>query len=152
MAQDERTVHLVHNDSDVLLFLYEVLSASGFQVAASSNTVDALAYIARSKPQAVLCRWEMPELEAPEFIRRAKTASPKTRIIVCSKHADGERYRQIVRVGASDLILEPVSASEIRAAFLRTIGLGVPYEAAEDIPTWDLDAPLSTRRNGERRE
>lgn len=149
MAQDERTVHLVHNDSDVLLTLYEVLSASGFQVAASSNTLDALNYIARSKPLAILCRWEMADMEAPEFIRRAKVVSSRSSIIICSEHADGEKYRQVLALGALDLIQEPINASVIRAAFMRAMGVGVPYESPDNIRSIDLDAPLSTRRNEE---
>lgn len=152
MSEEARTVHLVHHDSDVLLSLYEVLSASGFQVAASSNTLDALAYIARSRPQAVLCRWKMPQMEAPEFIRRVKAVSPLTRIIICSEQADGEKYRQLTSLGASDLIPEPVRASVIREAFMRSTGLGVPYEPEQEIRSFDLDAPLPVRPNKEVRE
>jgi DNA-binding response OmpR family regulator len=88
MADEGNRIHLVHDDTDVLLTLYEVLSASGFQVAASSNTRDALGYIGRTKPRAVLCRWEMPVMEGAELIRRAKDASPLTRFVMSSRNAD----------------------------------------------------------------
>ena len=149
MAEDVRLLHLVHNDSDVLLSLYEVLSASGFQVAASSNAMDGLAFIGRSKPRAILCRWEMPEMEAPEFIRRAKASSPHSRIIICSRQADEEKYRQVVGWGASDLILEPIRPSAVLEAFLRSMGIGVPYEHPQETGAYDLDASSPARRNGE---
>lgn len=147
MAQEAVLVHLVHNDSDVLLSLYELLSACGFQVAASSNSLEGLAYIARSKPRAILCRWEMPEMEGPEFIRRAKAMSPESRIILCSRDADGEKYKQVVRMGGADLLPEPISASAVREAMMRSIGLGVPYEQPDVANSYDLDSTILNTRN-----
>ncbi len=148
MAQEPWPVHLVHSDSEVLLTLCDVLSAAGFQVSASSDAIDALVYIARSKPKAILCRWEMPEIEGPAFIGMVRKVSPDSRVILCSRRADGPMYEETLHLGGADVIQEPLSSLAVLQAVMRLTGLGVPYERTEEIPSFDLDAHPS-RGNGQ---
>jgi CheY-like chemotaxis protein len=142
MTDDIKLVYLVHNNSDVLLTLYDDLSGAGFRVAASSSAMDALAYLARMKPHCVIYRWELPQMEGREFIDRAKTFSPGTRIIVSSQNADGRMYDEIRRLGGDDLISEPFNSSAVIHALSRMAGLGVPNEA------WRNPAPVETESDG----
>ena len=145
--ESRRLIYLVHNDSEVLLSLYDALTASGFQVIASSNALDALAYIARSKPRAILCRWEMSEMDGLEFIRRARQLSPSAQIILCSRVADGRMFQQIISSGGTDLIQEPMSATTVLHAVSRLFGMGVPYESS-GTATYELDS-RPAERHGE---
>jgi two-component system, chemotaxis family, chemotaxis protein CheY len=138
MTDAKQPIYLVHNDSDVLLSLYDVLSAAGFQVGASSNAFDALAYIARSRPRAVLCRCEMPEMMADEFIVRTKRVSPETRLLMCSPSADARLYERLRALGAIDLVREPMSPSAALHAISRAFGLGVPYDDSNASAIVDL--------------
>jgi DNA-binding NarL/FixJ family response regulator len=144
-------IHLVHSDSDVLLSLIDVLSASGYEVSASTNALHGLDYAARVKPRVVLCRWEMSEMEAPEFISRVQTTSPDTRILICSRFADREKYKAIVSLGASDVILEPLGASAVLEAVLRSMGRRVPYEHEEQVDPLEPYSTLYSRRNEARK-
>ena len=128
MADDTRLVHVVHNDSDVLLSIFDILSGAGFRVAASSSALDGLSYLARSRPSAVLCRWDMPEMEGEEFIERTKKISPGTQILMCFRDADARLYRHVLSLGGSDLLREPMSASAVLHAISRMTGLGVPCQ------------------------
>lgn len=128
MTDDHKLVYLVHNDSDVLLSIYDVLSGAGFRVSATSNALDALAYIARARPRAVLCRFDMPEMGGDEFIMRAKRISPETRLLICSRMADERLYECVLRLGANDLVREPLSPSAVLQAVSRMVGLAVPYD------------------------
>jgi len=131
MADEGSRIHLVHDDSDVLLSLYEVLSAAGLLVAASTNTRDALGYIARTKPRAVLCRWEMPEMEGGELIRRVRRTSPLTRFVLSSRHADASMYEDVLRRGGDDLLREPFHQLAVVHVVSRLLGFSVPYPASE---------------------
>jgi DNA-binding NtrC family response regulator len=130
MADDERAIYLVDNDSDALLFLYDFLSAAGFRVAASSNAIDALAYVGRMRPRAILCHWEMPEMDGGEFLDRVKELSPDTRVVVSSPNADGLMYEEVLRRGGHDLVPEPFSQTTVLHAVERVLGLSVPYEGS----------------------
>jgi FixJ family two-component response regulator len=128
MADDPGLVHVVHSDSDVLLFLFDILSSAGFRVAASSSALDGLSYLARSRPSAVLCRWDMPEMEGEEFIERAKKTSPGTQIVMCFRSADVRLYKHVLSLGGHDLLREPMSASAVLHAISRVTGVGVPCQ------------------------
>src|SRR5436189_4614582 len=119
MAQEHWLVHLVHGDSEVLLTLCDVLGAAGFQVSASSDAITALVFIARAKPRAILCRWEMSEMEGPAFIGMVKKVSPESRVIMCSRRADGPMYEQTLNLGGADLIQEPLSSLAVLQAVTR---------------------------------
>jgi CheY-like chemotaxis protein len=136
MEYEGTLIHLVHHDSDVLLDLYAVLSAAGFQVAASSNTLNAVTYITRTKPRAVLCHWEMPEMDGAELIRRVRSSSHETRFVMSSRHADAFMYEEVLRRGGDDLLREPFHDLAVVHVVSRLLGFSVPY------PAYDLGSSL----------
>lgn len=127
MDDQDPLVYLVHCESDVLLSLYDVLSAAGFRVAANSNALDALGYVARSRPRAVLCHWDMPQMEGAELLTRLRQCSPDTRIIMSSRNADGVLYDQVLGMGGDDLLREPFSDIAVVHVVSRLLGFSVPY-------------------------
>jgi len=137
MADDIKLVYLVHSDSDVLLSLYDALSGAGFQVAASSNAFDGLSFLARAHPAAVLCRWDMPEIDGKEFIERVKRVSPETRILMCFRKWDERVHEHVLKLGGNGLIREPMSPSTVIRAISRMISPGVPYESLEAPASFD---------------
>jgi DNA-binding response OmpR family regulator len=127
MDDPDPLVYLVHCESDVLLSLYDVLSAAGFKVAASSNALDALGYIARSRPRAVLCHWDMPDMDGLELLTRLRNCSPESRIIMTSRNADAALYDEVLGRGADDLLREPFSAVAVVHVISRLLGFSIPY-------------------------
>ncbi len=138
MGEQSRLVYLVHCDSDVLLSLYEVLSAAGFEVAASSNSLDALGYVVRAKPRAVLCHWEMPEMGGTEFLQRSKRCSPETSIIMTSQKADGPMYDDVLEQGGDDVLREPFSQIAVVHVVSRMLGFSVPYTASDQVHFYSI--------------
>ena len=130
MADTDDLVHLVHPDSNVLLTMYDILSAAGYRVAASSDAPAALAFVARSKPRAILCLWEMPGPGEVELLRRLKRVSPLSRVVMCSPHASSALYDEVIRAGADDLLREPLNPLAVLHAVSRMLGRGIPYLAA----------------------
>jgi len=140
-------VYLVHDDSDTLLSLYETLSGAGFRVAASSSAVDGLSYLARTRPPALLYGWPMPEMEGEEFIERVKRISPGTRVLVCLRKADKRLVDRVLRLGGTEVLLEPISPSAVIHAISRMAVLGVPHDASD---TPFVDASFKTERPSRR--
>jgi len=129
MEHEGTLIHLVHHDSDVLLDLYAVLSAAGFRVAASSSSAGAVGYILRSRPLAVLCHWEMPEMNGAELIRRIRKSSSSTRFVMSSRNADAFMYEDVLRRGGDDLLREPFHDLAVVHVVSRLLGFSVPYPA-----------------------
>jgi CheY-like chemotaxis protein len=116
MATNSDVIHLVHPESQVLLVLYESLSSAGYQVGGSSNGVQALAHIARIRPQAVLSHLEMPEMEARIFLERIKQVSPQTRVLLGSEHTEAALQRQVRAWGGDGLLQEPFQLAHVLQA------------------------------------
>jgi len=147
MKYEGTLIHLVHHDSDVLLDLYAVLSAAGFQFAASSNTSTAVSYIIRTQPRAVLCHWEMPEMDGAQLIRRVRGSSPSTRFVMSSRHADAFLYDEVLRKGGDDLLREPFHDLAVVHVVSRLLGFSVPYPAYE-VASLPCDASLTHKEGG----
>src|SRR4029078_7699290 len=63
-----RTIHVLDQDSEVLLFLFDFLSNAGYQLSASSNVDDALDHVARSHPEALIADGDMPGWTGSELL------------------------------------------------------------------------------------
>jgi FixJ family two-component response regulator len=114
-------VHLLDHDSEVLLFLFDFLSNSGFQVSASSNVGDALQYVGREHPQVLIAAMEMPELTGAELVQRVRELAPSTRVILTSVRADWPVYEDVLRNGGADLVAKPIKGMTLLRAVERVL-------------------------------
>jgi len=67
-------------------------------------------------PEAVLMDIELPGMSGIEGIRRVKTISPSSHIIMLTVHEDNDRIFEAICAGASGYLLKPSSAEQITAA------------------------------------
>ena len=145
MRDDAPLIHLVHQDSDVLLTLYEVLSAAGFHLGASTRALDGLGHIARSKPRAILCPWDLSGMSGREFLLRVRHSSPESHIVMSSPRATASLYDEVLEAGADDLLREPLNPLAVVHAVSRMLGFNVPYMARE--ASESKSVPGRARRN-----
>jgi DNA-binding NtrC family response regulator len=82
------TVHVLDHDSEVLLFLFDVLTNAGYQLSASSNAGDALEHVARSHPEVLIADVDMPGWTSAELLMRVRDIAPSTRVILTSGRRD----------------------------------------------------------------
>ena len=82
MSDDRPTLHLIDPDPDVLMALFDALSAEGFQTSASTRAGDGLDYVLRVRPRFVLCHAAMPDLQGSDFAERIRKGSPGTRVLL----------------------------------------------------------------------
>jgi DNA-binding NtrC family response regulator len=100
-------IHLVDQDPDHLVYLFDFLSMEGFPVAASSSTSDALKYIERMRPRIVLCEWEMPGMSGLELIDEVTRISPQLQVILMAQEGGLIRLDEVHRRGGVDLLVKP---------------------------------------------
>jgi DNA-binding NarL/FixJ family response regulator len=85
-------------------------------VAEAGEGREALELIARHRPDVALLDIGMPGLNGLEVAKRAPQASPRTRIIILSMHADPAYVKKALRAGAVGYLLKGASVAELPLA------------------------------------
>ena len=105
-----------------------LLEASGGieVVAESGDGREALELIIKHRPDVALLDIGMPGLNGLEVAKRAAQASPRTRIVILSMHADATYVRQALRAGAAGYLLKGAAVAELPLA-LQSVMRGETY-------------------------
>jgi DNA-binding NarL/FixJ family response regulator len=90
-------IRLISHDSTLMVRLTGLLIYAGFDVSASFDPEDALAYIAHVHPAVVLCDHQIPGFESMDLLGRIKAISPESRIILLSNRSDWACYEEVLR-------------------------------------------------------
>jgi DNA-binding NarL/FixJ family response regulator len=102
-------------------------SVEGVEVVAESGDGrEALEMIAKHRPDIALLDIAMPGLSGLEVAKRAEQASPKTRVIILSMHADATHVREALRSGVSGYLLKGAAVAELPLA-LKAVMRGESY-------------------------
>jgi DNA-binding NarL/FixJ family response regulator len=104
-----------------------VESIDGAEVVGESGEGrEALEMIGTLRPDVALLDIGMPGMNGLEVARRATEASPRTRVIILSMHAEDTYVRQALRVGVSGYLLKGAAVSELPLA-LQSVMRGETY-------------------------
>jgi DNA-binding NarL/FixJ family response regulator len=95
-------------------------------VAEAGEGREALELIAKHRPDVALLDIGMPGLNGLEVARRTPQASPRTRIIILSMHADAAYVKKALRAGAVGYLLKGASVVELPLA-VRAVMRGESY-------------------------
>jgi len=102
-------------------------SIDGVEVVAEAGEGrEALELIGRHRPHVALLDIGMPGLNGLEVAKRTPQASPKTRVIILSMHADPGYVKKALRVGAVGYLLKGASVVELPLA-LEAVMRGESY-------------------------
>ena len=87
---------------------------------------EALEMIGTIRPDVALLDIGMPGMNGLEVARRAAEASPRTRVIILSMHAEDSYVRQALRAGVAGYLLKGAAVSELPLA-LQSVMRGETY-------------------------
>jgi DNA-binding NarL/FixJ family response regulator len=85
-------------------------------VAEANDGREALALIARHRPQVVLMDIAMPGLNGLEAVRRVSEEHPHVQVIILSMHANEEYVLRALRAGAAGYLLKDATPDELKMA------------------------------------
>jgi len=122
MVSEKPFILVVDDESDALTFLFDLLHNEGYMVLAIPSALDALAAIAKRKPELGISDLRMPELDGLELLDRIKRDSPQTRVILLTAHGTRETGRDVLRRGGEAMLLKPSSNGEILRAVRKALG------------------------------
>ena len=120
---------LVVDDTPANIKLFsDLLAAKGYQVCTAANGEDALAQLAREKPDLVLLDIMMPGLNGYEVCRRIRDnpATALLPVVLCTSLDPNQERVKGIEAGADDFLSKPVNQAELFArvkSLLRIKGL-----------------------------
>jgi len=109
-------VLIVDDDRDVREVLVETFRLAGFDVLAAANGLEALLYVKRERPDAVVLDLMMPRLGGVEALKRIRSYNPGIRVLVVTGNIDPELQRQATAAGAAAVFTKPVPAATLVSA------------------------------------
>ncbi len=131
-ARDLRpAIHVIEDNEEELIFLCDFLTMSGFRVSGSTGADNALEYVAKMKPDVLLCSLIAPDVNGEEVVLRARKASPHTRILLTSEHLMVPLPERLRKAPGVDLLRGPRHAIGLLRAVQRLIDGDPEAESGE---------------------
>jgi DNA-binding NarL/FixJ family response regulator len=148
-AQRLRPKVLLADDHAVVRDGLRLMLAKDFEVVGAVEDGRTLVKEAeRLAPDVVLVDISMPMLNGIEATRQLRRASPRTKIVVLTMHADVTYATEVFEAGASGYILKNAPSDEIQTAIRRVLA-GKTYVApqiAEEVTPFLLTGPHQTNK------
>jgi CheY-like chemotaxis protein len=133
-------VLIADDDPEVRDVLAEAFRMEGLDVLEASNGLEALLYVKRDRPDAVVLDLMMPRLGGVEALKRIHDFNPGIRVLVLTGTDDPELHRQATASGAWAVFTKPVAIAALVAALS-----GPAHAAAPPVPPAPRPAPAPAR-------
>jgi two-component system, NtrC family, response regulator PilR len=104
---------------DMLAFFFH---KRGFEVLTASNFTEGQASALRSTPDLVLSDIKMPDGNGLDLLRKIKSESPKTPVIMITAHTSTPDAIEAMKAGAIDYIAKPFNMEELALIVDRALG------------------------------
>src|ERR1700687_1497807 len=139
-----RRVLIVEDDKDIVELVRYNLEKEGYQVAAASDGLAALAHVKKSAPDLVILDLMLPKLSGLEVCREVRRDVNLNRLPILMLTARGEEADRVVglEIGADDYVTKPFSPRELVArvkALLRRTEPGGDVETPLEVGALFID-------------
>jgi DNA-binding NtrC family response regulator len=113
MAAGTNTILVVDDEKSILDIMKMTLEYEGYQVKVCVNGPDALSYIKKSTPDAVLLDVKMPGMDGLEVLDHIRETDPSIPVIVLTGHGSIETAVEATKKGAFDFLSKPPDRDKI---------------------------------------
>ena len=120
---------LVVDDDDSIRETFQYhLGRAGYEVTTAESAEEALGILAETEPGVVITDIRMHGMDGLELLRRIRSTTPGTDVLVITAHEDMKSASQAMREGAYDYLVKPLDLERIEALVDRpeTGCLGLP--------------------------
>lgn len=121
----ENYILVVEDDNDISQMLKELLQQNGYETAQAFSGTEALFYIEKGCPAAMILDLMLPGMNGEELLDKVKKEYPKIAVIISSARDEIQTRIAMLRAGADDYITKPFDTEELLArleAVLRRSG------------------------------
>ncbi len=127
-------VLIADDDPEVRDVLAEAFRMEGLDVLEAANGLEALLYVKRDRPDAVVLDLMMPRLGGVEALKRIHEFNPGIRVLVVTGTDDPELHRQATVSGAAAVFTKPVAIAALVAALRAPAQAAAPTAAPAAAP------------------
>lgn len=106
---------IVEDDNDINHMLSELLGSQGYETVSAYSGTEALLYIERTTPLAVILDLMLPGMTGEELLSRIKEFDAGICVLVSSAKDDVHTRVELLRAGADDYIVKPFDTEELLA-------------------------------------
>jgi DNA-binding response OmpR family regulator len=105
-----RSVHVIESDGEELEFLCDFLGIAGLRVSGSTDPARAPDFVARMRPDVLICNLAELEMGGDQLLDRTRKASPDTRVILISNWRRQPLVEHVNAGSGVDLLIGPFNA------------------------------------------
>ncbi|MHC4914432.1 MAG: sigma-54-dependent transcriptional regulator [Planctomycetota bacterium] len=110
---DVGRILVVDDEPSVVDTLSEILALAGLQAETTTDPREALDRITRGDYALLVTDLVMPGLDGMELLRRTRTISPGTEVVIVTGFGTVETAVEAIRAGASDFLTKPLESRRI---------------------------------------
>jgi len=123
---------------------------TGFQIVGEATTGrEALAQVARLRPDIVLLDIQMPEMDGVAAARQLAQTHPEVKIVMLTMYRQDQHLLEAIKAGAKGYLLKDADAAEL-IDVLDRVGRGeAALDPAVTLPVLDAYRRLSAQQDGE---
>ena len=122
LVDDSRTIGNIQKSTLATMGHTDVLEAA--------DGLEALAILAKVRPDLVLVDWNMPNMDGITLIRKVRETDKKLPMIMVTTEAEKVRIMEALRAGVNNYVVKPFTAETLTEKINATLTkLGVPVSA-----------------------
>lgn len=106
---------IVEDDNEINHMLTELLQCSGYMTQPAYAGTEALLYLEKRKPSAVILDLMLPGMTGEELLEKIKMIDRNIPVIVASAKEDVRTRVEMLRAGADDYVVKPFDTEELLA-------------------------------------
>jgi len=106
-------IMLVDDDPHFLRVLQRILSAEKFEVSATSNPCDALAFLRSGNFDLIICDLRMPDCDGLNLLQAIRGGGNEIPVIILTAYGEVDSYLDAMNAGASEYLNKPIKSDEL---------------------------------------
>ena len=111
--KNRKSILVVDDDKDVLLFLEDRLNALGYDVLTAGNGKEGLEALQSQSVDGVLLDLNMPVMGGMTMLEKLGNSSPSPPVVVMSATGHRSKLLEAISKGAMDFIIKPIAQEEL---------------------------------------
>lgn len=113
LVDDSRTIRNIQKNT---------LKALGYEdIAEASDGIEALACIAKARPDLILVDWNMPNMDGITMIKKVRETDKTMPIIMVTTEAEKTRVMEAVKAGVNNYVVKPFTAETLAEKINQTM-------------------------------
>src|SRR5262245_42589275 len=116
-----RDVLIVDDEPQMLIAMNETLKRDGLSIVTASSGVEAIGKLKDSQFRLIITDLRMPMVTGVDLLQEAKSASPRTQVVLVTAHGTVANAVEAMKLGAFDYLLKPFSSTDLLAVVRRAL-------------------------------